>query len=138
MEQRSDQPSLDLKKMFLNAEIPCAGRYRSHERRNLNGLASEKAMENQINELKPVVAHIEPRLFTRPHAAAYCQCSLATFDSWVRRGLLPLPLPGTRRWDRRAIDAALDRASDLQSAAPDHADGSPLTEWRARRNARPS
>jgi hypothetical protein len=57
---------------------------------------------------------LPPRLLSREAAAAYCGCdSLSTFDDWVRRGIIPRPLPGTHRWDRRAIDTALDKAGGL-------------------------
>lgn len=62
---------------------------------------------------------IEPRLLSREGAATYAGCeSLSTFSDWVRRGILPGPVPGTHRWDRRAIDAALDRLSGLADAKP--------------------
>lgn len=65
-------------------------------------------------------------------AAAYCGCeSLSAFDDWVRRGIVPGPIPGTHRWDRRAIDTALDIASSLTSQSRDQFD-----EWKARRDAR--
>ncbi len=70
------------------------------------------------------------RGMSKSEAAAYC-CGgvLSTFDDWVRRGILPGPIPKTHRWDRRAIDAALDRASGLETTiAP-----SPLQEWQASR-----
>lgn len=51
-----------------------------------------------------------PRGLTREQAAEYCGCdSLAAFDDWQRRGIVPRPIPGTQRWDRKAIDRALDR-----------------------------
>jgi predicted DNA-binding transcriptional regulator AlpA len=53
------------------------------------------------------------RLLTRAQAAAYCGLSCAAFSDWVRRGRLPGPIAGTARWDRRAIDTALDNASGL-------------------------
>jgi hypothetical protein len=55
-----------------------------------------------------------PRGITRQQAADYC-CggNLSTFDVWVRRGIVPGPIPGTKRWDRKAIDAALDKVSEL-------------------------
>jgi hypothetical protein len=72
---------------------------------------------------------VEPRGMTREQAAAYCGCeSTAAFSDWVRRGIVPGPLPGTRRWDRKAIDAALDRVSGLESRFRQ----SPLEAWRAR------
>jgi hypothetical protein len=70
------------------------------------------------------------RGMTREEATAYCGCeSTAAFSDWVRRQIVPGPIPGTNRWDRKAIDAALDRASGLESRLPQ----SPLEAWRARR-----
>jgi hypothetical protein len=76
-----------------------------------------------------------PRCLNRRQAADYCGCgSLSSFDDWVRRGIVPGPIPGTRRWDRKAIDAALDKNSNLapsstvardRSEAADQA----LQEW---------
>src|SRR5258707_15886748 len=57
---------------------------------------------------KPVVP---PRLLSRSQAAAYCNVSPGTFSNWVRLGRLPSPLPGTTRWDLKAIDFALDAIS---------------------------
>lgn len=55
-----------------------------------------------------------PRCLNRRQAADYCGCdSLRAFDEWVRRGIVPGPIKGTRRWDRKAIDAALDKRSSL-------------------------
>ena len=56
---------------------------------------------------------LEPRGLSREQAAAYCGCSLSAFDDWQRRGIVPGPIRGTKRWDRMAIDAALDKASGL-------------------------
>ena len=70
-----------------------------------------------------------PRLLTRPDAAAYCSVSLETFDGYRRRGIVPDPVDGTNRWDRKLIDIWLDRASGI---VPDAA--SPLDEWRGQRN----
>ena len=50
------------------------------------------------------------------------------FDQWVKRGLVPGPIPGTQRWDRKAIDAALDRASGLDTMT-----SSAFDVWKARR-----
>lgn len=76
-----------------------------------------------------------PRGLSRPAAAAYCGCkTLSCFDDQVRRGILPKSIPGTHTWDRHAIDAALDRASNLRSTMP----GSAYRDWKARRDARQS
>ncbi len=68
-----------------------------------------------------------PRGLTREQAAEYCGCeSLQAFEDWVRRGIVPGPMAGTRRWDRKAIDRALDRRSGLVEAAV-----SSFEEWAA-------
>ena len=56
---------------------------------------------------------ITPRGMSRAEAAAYCACTPRGFDSWVSRGIVPGAMPGTKRWDRKAIDAALDKLSEL-------------------------
>lgn len=56
-----------------------------------------------------------PRLMSGPDAAAYLGLTSAAFSKWVAEGRIPKPLPGTRRWDRKAIDLALDKASQIAS-----------------------
>jgi hypothetical protein len=55
----------------------------------------------------------EPRLMTGAEAAAYLGLTPASFSKWVAKGRAPPPLPGTRRWDRKAIDLALDKISGI-------------------------
>jgi excisionase family DNA binding protein len=57
-----------------------------------------------------------PRLMSGADAAAYCGVSPETFSKWVAAGTVPAPMPGTRRWDRKAIDLALDKASGIPVA----------------------
>jgi hypothetical protein len=73
------------------------------------------------------------RGLSRDEAAAYGGCeSLSAFSDWIRRGIMPGPIPGTHKWDRKAIDAALDRLSGLQlTIAP-----SPFDQWKAEQDAR--
>lgn len=63
---------------------------------------------------------IPPRLLTRAQLRAYLgDIAAAELDERIRRGRLPGPLwgatPGDKaaRWDRRAVDMALDRASAI-------------------------
>jgi hypothetical protein len=58
----------------------------------------------------------EPRLMTGAEAAAYLGLTPASFSKWVASGRAPKPLPGTRRWDRKAIDLALDKISAIPPA----------------------
>lgn len=68
-----------------------------------------------------------PRGLTREQAAEYCGCeTTGGFDDWVRRQIIPRPIPGTTRWDRKAIDRALDRRSGLIETAD-----SSFEEWAA-------
>lgn len=61
-------------------------------------------------------AAVLPRGLSRRDAAAYCGCAtLSAFDDWVRREIVPGPMPGTAKWDRKAIDRALDKRSGLPS-----------------------
>lgn len=55
----------------------------------------------------------EKRLLTREEAAAYCGISMSTFSNWVIKGTMPKSVAGSRRWDKRAIDAKLDQIAGL-------------------------
>jgi hypothetical protein len=71
----------------------------------------------------------EKRGLTKQEAADYCGCkTLAAFDRWRAKGIVPDPIPGTNRWDRKALDRALDRASGIVT---DSAELSPYQRWKA-------
>lgn len=75
-------------------------------------------------------ANIMRRGLTVEQAAEYCGCeTVDAFNTWVRRGIVPPAIPGTHRWDRKAIDIALDRRSGLTNDP-----ASSFEEW-ARANA---
>lgn len=71
----------------------------------------------------------EPRLMSGSEAAAYCGLVPASFSQWVAAGRLPGPLPGTRRWDRKAIDLALDRLSGIEIPIA-RQDDDPYLAWK--------
>ena len=77
--------------------------------------------------MTPTLAGLTPRALTHSQAAAYCSLTLSGFDAWVSRGLVPGAIPGTKRWDKRALDHALDLISNLPSSDPATTD---LDEWR--------
>lgn len=54
-----------------------------------------------------------PRLIGRKEAAAYCGIAESTFSLWVAKGKAPPTVPGTSKWDKRAIDALLNAFSGL-------------------------
>jgi excisionase family DNA binding protein len=65
---------------------------------------------------------------TGPEAAAYLGISPATFTKWVANGTLPKPIPNTRRWDRKAIDLALDKTSGIVAPSATNPDDV-LEQW---------
>jgi predicted DNA-binding transcriptional regulator AlpA len=60
----------------------------------------------------------KPRLIGRREAAAYCGIAESTFSLWVATHKMPQSIPGTRKWDKRAIDARLDEISGLVAPTP--------------------
>jgi hypothetical protein len=71
------------------------------------------------------------RLLTREEAARYCSISVQTFSHWVNLRRLPPPIDGTKRWDLKAIDLALDSLSGLATA-----ESFALDEWKMKRARR--
>jgi hypothetical protein len=65
---------------------------------------------------------------TREQAATLCGLTPSGFDSWVKRGVVPGPMKGTRRWSRAALERAL---AGTQAAADDDAE-SIFAGWKAR------
>ena len=72
------------------------------------------------------------RLLTREEAAASCRLSTQGFSQWVKKGRLPGPLPGTARWDLRAIDAALDSLSGIADRGEGGIGSLVLDQWKAK------
>jgi predicted DNA-binding transcriptional regulator AlpA len=68
-----------------------------------------------------------PPVLRRSEAAKMCSISVQTFDAWVRKGILPPPMPGTRRWSRAAIERHL--AGDGGALSPSEAP-SPFEQWK--------
>ncbi|MER8966304.1 XRE family transcriptional regulator [Mesorhizobium sp. M0808] len=58
------------------------------------------------------------RVFGRAEAASFVGASVGYFDKLVRAGIMPapLPLPGVKRWDVRALDRALDGLSGISES----------------------
>ena len=63
---------------------------------------------------------------TRPQAAALCGLTPAGFDVWVRKGIVPTALPGTRRWSRVALERAV-----AGGPTPIDVEVDPYLEWEA-------
>ena len=69
-----------------------------------------------MTEAPPPLA---PRVLAKPAAAAYCGLTESGFDHWVTTRKLPGPMKGTRRWDKVALDLALDRLSGINRSKPE-------------------
>lgn len=78
------------------------------------------------------LTRIEPRLLTKEQAAAYCGYCANAFGRHVSEGNLPPAIPGTHRWDRKALDAAIDKLSGLEATMPSD---DPYERRRARKRA---
>jgi len=69
-----------------------------------------------------------PPILTRSEAAAMCRLTPTGFSSWVRRGIVPGPIPGTRRWSRAAIETSLSGEGTTTAV-----EQSPFEAWKAGR-----
>lgn len=58
---------------------------------------------------------------TRAAAAKLCGVSPSGFDVWVRKGIVPGPVAGTRRWSRAAIEQAINRTTAANDDDPEAA-----------------
>jgi hypothetical protein len=70
-------------------------------------------------------------VLTRYEAARMCTISVQTFDVWVKKKILPGPIPGTRRWSRISIEWALTHET---VSTPAELRPSAFEEWK-RHNA---
>lgn len=95
----------------------------------MKGRSNRKAVANTPQEPIDALPLQTPRLLSRQQAAAYCSVSLETFDDYRHRGIVPDPIIGTNRWDRKLIDIWLDKASGIASATV-----TSLDTWRASRD----
>ena len=55
-----------------------------------------------------------------------CRLTPSGFDAWVRKGIVPPAIDGTRRWSRDAIQDAINGRSIGVDAALD-----PYEKWKA-------
>lgn len=77
------------------------------------------------------LAHLKPRLVSRTEAATYCGLKPSRFSELVKHGMMPKAIPGTSKWDMRAIDLHLDKLSGIKPEKPMSA----LERWKAEQNA---
>lgn len=63
-------------------------------------------------------------------AADMCGITVSNYRKWVNKGIVPGPWPGTQRYDRKAINVALDKLSGINEQSPETA----YEEWKLKRN----
>ena len=80
------------------------------------------------------MSDLTPRLLSKTEAAAYCGIKASRFSQWVQEGIIPPAIPGTHKWDKRAIDAKFDQIAGIQPEKPVSA----LAKWIAERDAKRS
>lgn len=74
-----------------------------------------------------------PRLIGRKESAAYLGIAESTFSCWLSTHKMPPPIPGTRKWDKRAIDAKLGDISGLDAAKTEGAPEKWMRHYREKR-----
>lgn len=76
---------------------------------------------------------VSNRLISRKEAASFCGISASRFSQWVTAGVMPMPIQGTRRWDRLAIERMIDARNTL---ANDNKKGG-FAAWRSEKRELP-
>jgi predicted DNA-binding transcriptional regulator AlpA len=85
-------------------------------------------LTDALREGGSLMAEQMPLSLRREQAARLCGISVHTFDDWVRKNILPKPIPGTRRWSRLSIEHALGQVAVANvSGQP-----SPFEAWQHR------
>ena len=79
---------------------------------------------------------MDPRGITRAEAAAYCGVTPATFSRWIASGIMPSAIPGTRIWDRLAVDQTFNKMSGF--TLPVAANDNTVDAWFEANDARTS
>lgn len=74
------------------------------------------------------------RILNSREAAAYCGLSLAGFRNWINRGIIPGRIKGTYKYDQKALDLAIDKASGIAILNANSQPLSPYEKWKANQN----
>ena len=72
-----------------------------------------------------------PGIMSRATAAKYCDLTVHGFDDWIRKGRLPQPLPGTKRWSQKQIDRFRDILAEgaVDGNSSPNLDEADLRDW---------
>jgi hypothetical protein len=72
-------------------------------------------VREDVNDIPPAF----PRCIRRKEIEQAYGLKPAVFSRLVAKGIMPLRVPGTRMWDRHAIEHALDKIAGLDQASND-------------------
>jgi hypothetical protein len=97
------------------------------------GSCGTTTVDRQVNGANtPTIIQARwPGIMSRATAAAYCDLTVHGFDEWVRKGRLPQPIPGTKRWSRSQIERFIDLlvGGSVDDSQCPSLEGVDLTEW---------
>jgi hypothetical protein len=79
-----------------------------------------------------ITKQISKRGLTIGEAAEYVGLSVSGFRNWIQRGGVSCKIRGTRRYDLKALNAALDSLSGFTKSEPAER-LSPYDHWKTRR-----
>lgn len=72
-----------------------------------------------MSENGKIINFFEKRGLTVQEASSYCGVSVSGFRHWVSTGKVSCKIPGTNRYDRKSLDAAIDNLMGLATANRD-------------------
>lgn len=100
---------------------------------------SEQASPERRAHYERISGKAPRRGLTAHEAAEHCGMTVPTFHAWVKRQGIVCRIPGTLRYDLKALDAALDRLMGLVKPAsePQH-ELTPYEQWKAKRDGCPA
>ena len=91
-------------------------------KRVTKGYYNREEVDNYLNGKRT-----PPRLLNTKQLQDYLGVSWVTITKFVKQGILPPKVTGTSFWDRKAVDAHLDRVSGLVS---ENEDKSEYARWK--------
>lgn len=105
IEADGDNPDFRVTTHAANVMMLAAARAINAETELCAKIADMFAFDEQgVGDLVMSGSHLA---LTREQAAELCGLAVTGFDSWVRRGIVPGPIKGTRRWSRAALERSL-------------------------------
>lgn len=99
----------------------------------MTGASLYKTLEDVAGTYRPGIVPLADKLtWNANEAAEMCGLTVSTFYNWVRRGLMPRPITGTRKYSAAAVRMCASQYGGLgnQNIEADK----PLDRWREERD----